>query len=181
MWKIFVKFCFFWFIIYGCATPNRLNKIMNKLPEAAAKECSERYPIKETVDTLIIQDTALLNQYEVEFNYIYSLLDSVLSKNCDTVKIEKIKEIIKQIPAKPETKVIVKTVENTAKQQVIIDSCQKLTSQLNASLNKEKGKVEKLSEDCAKYKKQRNSSYWWILLLLLLLLRKPLAKLILRR
>ena len=158
----------------ACSTPAKLNKIMNKLPEAAAKECAQRFPIKETVDTLILQDTALLNQYQIEFEYMSFLLDSVLSKSCDTVKIQEIKEIIKRIPAKPETKVIVKTIENTAKQQVIIDSCQKLTGSLISQLNRNNEEIKTLNEKLNKYKKQRNKSYWWILLLLILLFRKPL-------
>lgn len=168
-------FAFIWLMLASaCSTPAKLNKLMNKLPEAAAKECSQRFPIKETIDTITIEDTALLHQYEQEFNYIYSILDSVLSKNCDTVRIENIKEIIKKIPAKPETKVIVKTVENTAKQQVIIDSCQKLTSSLTLQLNRNNEEIKALTENVNKYKKQRNKSYWWIFLLLLLLFRKPL-------
>lgn len=169
---IFAAFCVV--LIVSCSTPKKLNKLMNKLPEASAKECSQRFPVKETIDTIILQDTALLKQYEIEYQYMAYLLDSMLSANCDTIRIEQIKEVIKRIPAKPETKVIVKTIENTAKQQVIIDSCQKVTSLLKVKLDKAEQEVKRLTDDCQKYKAQRNRLYWWIILLLLWIFRKPI-------
>ncbi|CAB4137544.1 hypothetical protein UFOVP318_40 [uncultured Caudovirales phage] len=95
---------------------------MNKLPEAAAKECAERYPVKESVDSVILVDSALLKNYESEFMVMASLIDSLLSAKCDTVTKIKIKELIKTLPAKVQTKVITRTIENTAQVQVLRDS-----------------------------------------------------------
>ena len=118
------------YLLVSCANPKKLHKMMDKLPVAAAKECSERYPIKETIQTITEVDTSLLHQYEVEFNYMALLIDSLLSANCDTVHIEKIKEVIKKIPCKPETKVIIKTQESTAKLQVLQNDCDKKVAEL---------------------------------------------------
>jgi len=74
------------FSIIGCANPKKLHKIMDKLPEATAKECAERYPINETIETVTVTDTALLHQYEIEFNYMAQLIDSLLSANCDKLR-----------------------------------------------------------------------------------------------
>lgn len=95
---------------------------MNKLPEAAAKECAERYPVKESIDSVIVVDSALLKNYESEFFIMASLIDSLLSAKCDTVTKIKIKELIKTLPAKVQTKVITRTIENTAQVQVLRDS-----------------------------------------------------------
>ena len=152
--------------------------MMDKLPEASAKECSQRFPIKETIETVTVVDSAMLNQYEIEFEYMAHLIDSLLLENCDTVKIEKIKEVISKVPCKPETKVIIKTQENTAKQQVIIDSCQKLSSLLHKKLDIERQKVKELTDKNEKLSRQRDNFFWLIILLIISLFRKPLLRII---
>ena len=152
--------------------------MMDKLPEASAKECSQRFPIKETIETVTVVDSAMLNQYEIEFEYMAHLIDSLLLENCDTVKIEKIKEVISKVPCKPETKVIIKTQENTAKQQVIIDSCQKLSSLLHKKLDIETQKVKELTYKNEKLSRQRDNFFWLIILLIISLFRKPLLRII---
>ena len=151
---------------------------MDKLPEASAKECSQRFPIKETIETVTVVDSAMLQQYEIEFEYMAHLIDSLLLENCDTVKIEKIKEVISKVPCKPETKVIIKTQENTAKQQVIIDSCQKLSSLLHKKLDIETQKVKELTDKNEKLSRQRDNFFWLIVLLIISLFRKPLLRII---
>ena len=186
MLKIYIILGSFWIALFSCSTPKRLNKVMNKLPEAAAKECAARFPIKETIDTVIVVDSATLQAYEMEFVYLYSMLDSLLGHQVsDSVK----REIVtvfqeKKVPV-IKYKYITRTVENTAKYQVLIDSCQNLTSQNMAKIDKiskekelyltqyinEKAKAEK-------YKKQRNINFWWIVLLLVFIFRKPILKII---
>ena len=153
---------------------------MDKLPEASAKECADRYPIKETIQEVTITDTALLNQYEIEFEYMSYLIDSLLSANCDTIKIEKIKEVIRKIPCKPQTKVIIKTQENTAKQQVIIDSCQKISSELNAKLDKQIQISNELTAKLHNVKGQRNFLIWLVMALLFWTFRKVIILLLKR-
>lgn len=151
---------------------------MDDLPEATAKECADRFPIKETIETITVEDTALLQQYAIEFNYMAGLIDSLLSANCDTVQIEKIKEVIQKIPCKPITKYIIKTQENTAKQKVILDSCQKVSSELNEKLDKEIEKVNALTDKCDKYKRQRDRYLWLLIALIIFSFRKRIASLL---
>ena len=101
---------------------------MDKLPEVAAKECAERYPVKESIDSVIMMDSAMLKNYESEFMIMASIIDSLLSAKCDTVTKIKINEIIKTLPAKVQTKVITRTIENTAQIQVLRDSIQNLSA-----------------------------------------------------
>lgn len=117
----------------SCATPNKLKKIMDKLPEATAKECNQRFPIKETIDTVYTVDSNVLKSYEDEYTRLNIKIDSLLGEGCDTLYIDRIKEVIKQLPAKTNTKVIVKTQESTAKIQVMKDSCDKMVSGLVAA------------------------------------------------
>lgn len=151
---------------------------MDKLPEASAKECADRFPIKETIETVTVADTAMLQQYEIEFQYMSYLIDSLLSANCDTIHIERIRDVIKRIPCKPVTKVIIKTQENTAKQQVILDSCQKVSKNLNLQVDNLNKKVNVLTDKCDKYKRQRNRYLWILIILALYSLRKPIAALL---
>jgi hypothetical protein len=156
------------------------------LPEAAAKECAVRFPIKETIDTITVLDTALLRAYEMEFGYLYSIVDSLLGQQVhDSVK----REIVtifqeKKVPV-IKYKYITKTQENTAKCQVKIDSLNKIKNQLELSLNKKTKesdtyltKYTEQKDKADKYKSQRNSLYWWLLLLLVLLFRKPILAVI---
>lgn len=152
---------------------------MNKLPEAAAKECAVRFPIKETIDTVTIIDSAMLQAYEMEFVYLYSMLDSLLG---NTVDAETKREIVtvfqeKKVPV-VKYKYITKVKENTARCQVILDSCNKMSSLVNKKLDKEQEKVKILTDKADKYKSQRDRSYWWILLLLAALFRRPIFRIL---
>jgi len=162
----------------SCNPANKLHKMMDKLPEASAEECAQRFPIKETIETVTVADTALLHQYEIEFEYMAGLIDSLLSANCDTVKVEKIKQVITKIPCKPTVKYVIKTQENTAKQQVIIDSCQKLSSLLNKKLDNEIKKVNLLTDKCDKYKRQRDELIWLVIISIILTFRKVIIRFI---
>lgn len=148
---------------------------MDKLPEATAKECDQRFPVIERVETVTITDSALLKQYEVEFNYMAVLIDSLLSANCDTVYIDKIKEVIRRIPCKPETKIITRTLESTAKVEVIRNQYNQSINELNAckeQINARDGKIGKL--------KTRNNWMWVIIVFLTIFaFRKQIAKLVL--
>jgi len=138
---------------------------MDNLPEASAKECSERYPINETIETITVTDTALLHQYEVEFNHMALLIDSLLSANCDTVVIDRIKEVIKKIPCKPETKVIIKTQESTAKLEVLKNDCDKTIKNLSQINTKIVTDYNELKERNTKLKTRIN--WMWIVIIIL--------------
>jgi hypothetical protein len=172
------KYIFFLFFLASCANPNKLHKMMDKLPEATAKECDERYPIRETIQTITEVDTALLHQYEVEFNYMAQMIDSLLSANCDTVHIDKIKEVIKKIPCKPETKVIIKTQESTAKLQVLKNDCDKTIKSLSQINTQNVTKIHDLELTNGKLK-TRNRWMWVVIVCLTIFaFRRQIAKII---
>ena len=151
---------------------------MNKLPEAAAKECAVRFPIKETIDTVTVIDSLMLQAYEMEFVYLYSMLDSILGSEVDAETKREIVTVFqeKKVPV-VKYKYITKVQENTARCQVILDSCAKLSSIVNAKLDKEGEKVKALTDKSEKYREQRNKYLWWILLLLIWIFRKPIIRL----
>lgn len=155
---------------------------MNKLPEASAKECAVRFQIKETIDTVTVLDTTLIKAYEMEFGYLYSIVDSLLGEQVhDSIK----REIVtifqeKKVPV-IKYKYITKVQESTAKSQVIFDSCKNLTSQLQAKIDIQSKQIDELQIKADRYKESRNLLYWWILFLLLIVFRKPIALLITKR
>ena len=156
-----IIFCFFWYVLYGCATPNKLNKVMNKLPEAAAKECAVRFPIKETIDTVTVIDSSMLQAYEMEFVYLYHIVDSLLGNQVDAETKKEIVTIFqeKKVPV-VKYKYITKVQENTARCQVILGSCNKMSSIFNKKLDKEQEKVKALTDKAEKYREQRNRYLW---------------------
>jgi hypothetical protein len=180
----YITFLFLSLFLVSCLLPKKLDKFFDKKPTLAAKKCEEVFPIKETIDTLIVVDSTTLQAYEMEFVYLYSMLDSLLGGGVsDSVK----REIVtvfqeKKVPV-IKYKYITKTVENTRKLQIVKDSLTVIIDELTQDV-KEKHKeyiaaykdytVEK--EKAEKYKRQRDNLYWWILLLLMLLFRKPIAR-----
>lgn len=165
-------------VLIGCNTPKKLHRMMDNLPEASAKECAIRFPIKETIDTIEITDNELISAYEREYAEMYAMIDSLINTKCDTVYRDKIIEIIKKIPSKPEIKHIIKTQESTAKQQVILDSCQKVSSLLNKKLDNCDKKVNELVAKCDRYKRQRNRYLWILIALIIFSFRRQILKLI---
>ena len=138
---------------------------MDNLPEASAKECAQRYPIKETIDTVQYEDTELLRAYEDEFRYMSEMIDSLLSAKCDTLYIDKIKEKIRQIPCKPEIKYIIKTQENTAKYEALQAECDKKQVELVTNLNKSVTDFHGLKD---KYNKLQKRNIWmWLVIILI--------------
>jgi hypothetical protein len=164
------------YLLASCANPNKLHKMMDKLPDATAKECDERYPIRETIQTITEVDTALLHQYEVEFNYMALLIDSLLSANCDTVHIDKIKEVIKKIPCKPETKIIIKTQESTAKLEVLKNDCDKTIKSLSQINTQNVTKIHDLELTNGKLKARNNWMWVVIICLTIFAFRRQIAK-----
>jgi hypothetical protein len=138
---------------------------MNKLPEAAAKECAKRYPVKESIDSIIVVDSAALQNYQNELFLLWKQLDSVLSIGCDTITKVKINEIIKTLPAKTETKVITRTVENTAKMEVLKNDCDKTIESLSESNTQNVTKLHQLELKIEKLKR-RNIWLWLIIIAL---------------
>jgi hypothetical protein len=160
----------------SCSTPKKLNKLMNKLPEASAKECSQRFPIKESTDTLLVIDTNLLRAYEDEYNRLNLVIADLVNKGCDTIYRDKIKEIIKQLPSKTETKYIVKTQESTAKLQVIKDSCNALIEECVRETVKKDGELLEAQYRLSQVKDTRDLLWLVVVVMGIIILRKPLTK-----
>lgn len=166
-------------LFVACATPKKLKRVMDKLPEATAKECSQRFPIKETTDTMLVIDTNLLRAYEDEYMRLNLLIADLVNKGCDTIYRDRIKEIIKQLPAKTNTKIVTKVQENTAKLQVAKDSCNALIEECVKQNVKKDNELFEVKYRLSNVKDTRDMLWLIVVILTLLLLRKPLAKLIL--
>ena len=139
--------------------------MMDKLPFNAADECAQRFPIKERIDTLMIEDTALINAYLSEYHYMSQMIDSLLDAKCDTLYIDKIKEKIKQIPCKPQIKYIIKTQESTAKLEVLKNDCDKKVAELSQINTKIVTDYNELKERNTKLKTRIN--WMWIVIIIL--------------
>jgi hypothetical protein len=165
------------FSIIGCANPKKLHKMMDKLPEATAKECDQRFPIKETTDTLTVTDTALVKAYEEEYLRVLLMLNDLMNKGCDTIVREKIKEVVKTLPAKTTTKVVVKTQESTAKLQVLKDSCDKLVKEFVTINQNNTIVIDNLTKANGKLKNHNNWLWLIVILLLIWIFRKQILSL----
>jgi hypothetical protein len=141
--------------------------MMDKLPFNAADECAQRFPIKERIDTLMIEDTALINAYLSEYHYMSQMIDSLLDAKCDTLYIDKIKEKIKQIPCKPQIKYIIKTQESTAKLEVLKNDCDKKVAELSQINTKNVIEIQNLKDKNSKLL-IRNIWMWVIIIALTL-------------
>lgn len=135
------------------------------MPINAASECAQRFPIKETIDTVTIEDREIIEAYEEEFMHMSQIIDSLLNTKCDTLYIDKIKEKILKIPCKPQIKYIIKTQESTAKIQALQAECDKKQAELVTNLTKSvtelqfiKGKNDKL---------QARNIWLWVIIVLL--------------
>ena len=185
MMNKYINIIVFWFVLFvSCSTPKKLNKIMNKLPQETAKECSVRFPVRESIDTVIVQDTAVIEMYEREFDYMYRYIDSLLSIKVDTQSRKDIMYIVDRLPAPPPVvKYVTKVVENTAKYQVIIDSCGRYSDSLSKAIAYKDSQVSqavsiinKQASDIQKYKRERNQARWWLLLLVGIIFRRQIYR-----
>ncbi len=175
----YVIFGVFCIMLESCLLPKKLDKFFDKKPVLAAQKCAEKFPIKETIDTVIVVDSSTLQAYEMEFVYLYSMLDSLLGHQVsDSVK----REIVtifqeKKVPV-IKYKYITRTVENTAKIQVIKDSLTAQINDLNDNYSKITDEYFKEKERAEKYKKHLKIHYWWTLLLLVFIFRKPIIQIL---
>jgi hypothetical protein len=173
-------------LFQSCLLPKKLDKFFDKKPVLAAQKCAEKFPIKETIDTVIVVDSATLQAYEMEFVYLYSMLDSLLGHEVsDSVK----REIVtvfqeKKVPV-IKYKYITRTVENTAKIQTVKDSLTAVIDELSQDVKEKHDEYLEASfqyvqerEKAKKYKKQRNINFWWIVLLVVFIFRKPILKIL---
>lgn len=159
-------------------TSKKADKYLDKNPKFAAKQCAERYPIIEKTDTVKVENKTLLDAYEAEYAMMYSMIDSLINAKCDTVYREKIINVIKRLPAKPETIYIYKTLESTAR----LDTLRLAAIRREAILTQENAD---LKADLYKLKdKIANKNKWllWLWLVVILLsvysLRRQIFKLI---
>jgi hypothetical protein len=181
------KYVILWIIciiFQSCLLPKKLDKFFHKKPTLAAQKCIQYFPVKETTDTIEVIDSLAIEAYMNEYMYMAMYIDSLLSLKCDTQTRQDIMYLVGRIPEAPcPQKIVTRLVENTAKYQVILDSCRgKSDSLLNVISNKEAqisqalSVINKQAADVQKYKKQRNSSIWWIALLLGVIFRRQIYR-----
>lgn len=156
------KYLVFLLLLASCANPKKLHKMMDKLPVASAKECSTRFPIKETIDTLVVSDSTILQAYQDEYGRLNLVIDSLLNAGCDTLYVDKIKEVIKTLPAKTNTKIVVKTQKSTAELQVVKDSCDALFKGIMAVNENNATIINNLTQSNGKLKAQNN--WLWVII-----------------
>jgi len=166
-------------LFQSCLLPKKLDKFFDKKPVLAAQKCAEKFPIKETIDTVTIIDSANVKAYEMEFVYLHSMLDSLLGHQVsDSVKREIVTVFQENKVPVIKYKYITRTVENTAKIQVVKDSLTAQINDLNDNYSKITDEYLKEKARAEKYKKQRNINFWWIVLLVVFIFRKPILKIL---
>lgn len=151
---------------------------MDKLPVASAKECSQRFPIKETIDTIEVNDSSLIAAYQMELAYAWSQLDSILNAGCDTQYITKINEVIKRLPAKTNTKLIIKTQENTAKIKATQDSCDAIIKAQSKYLIAYEVKLKEQTDKAKKYRKQGFMCLWLLIAVTIFAFRRQILAIV---
>lgn len=150
------------FLFTSCTTQKKVEKWMDRNNAKAAEMCDVRFPLIEKTDTAWITDSAKLKQYESEYQFLTNYINELLNEGCDTLTVEKVIEKITQLPAKPcPTKVVTKTVENTARITILRDSI----LVLNRTTAKQEQKIFDLNDKVKNRTKQRN----WLFIICLLL------------
>lgn len=171
---IIINFC------SSCTTTKKVDKFISKNPTYSAKLCDSLYPIKTDVVTYYETDSALLNQYEIEFAELYRLLDSLMTVDT-TLKgaFTKVKTIVQKVEV-PKIKVVEKTKESTARLTAQkLEFEKKETAHINEKeeLRKRRNDLEdelaKAKSEEKKAKKERNRYLWLLVLSLVFIFRKP--------
>lgn len=168
----YVTFLFLLMLLVSCLLPKKLDKFFEKKPTLAAQKCAENFPVVERVDTVTVVDSSA---YKTEVERLHHVVDSLLGDSVsDSVKTEIVTIIKEKSVPIVKYKYITRTVENTAKYQVLLDSCSNMSDSLNKELTESNISLNIVTGESIKYRDQRNKSYMWILLLLVLLFRKPI-------
>lgn len=182
----------------SCQTERKATRFMSEHPNVLAKICDETFPVIPSVDTIITFDSSLLQQYNKEFEGLYFIVDSLLSRGplvyYDTQRVaikESIKKTQNALP-KPIRTTIKKTEESTAKLQLCkgqIEALQELITERERDyeLNIQGFENELNERDQTILKQQGKIDSWrkwairffllWVVAMLYLL-RKPILKLI---
>lgn len=120
------------FLLSGCLSAKKADRqlanIAQKYPDKVAVACSEKYPIKEKIDTI----------EHTEYDFIEVLPDTMKSIKIDTVVNILTNTKIIRLPQKTKTVTITHTLEN----QATIHSFQNQVSHLNSQLNDQKDKAD---------------------------------------
>ena len=178
-----MKYLLILILFASCSTQRNAEKFAAKNPKWEAERCAAKFPVKESTDTLYQFDTTLQESYEREFAYLNYLLDSLVTKGSDTVTVDRIRELIK-LREVPKTVTIVKTVESTAKLEVLrlqhkkeIEGCELRANEKQSELIELKKKYTEQGEKLSRTKKTRNTYFWLLVALTVFTFRKPLLRL----
>jgi hypothetical protein len=116
----------------GCLTANKadrqLSRIASTFPGKVATVCSEKYPIKASIDTF----------ERTEYDFIEVLQDTLNTLKIDTLVNTVTKQKTIRLPQKTKTVTIVHSIEN----QATIHSFQDQVSHLSSQLNDQKDKAD---------------------------------------
>jgi len=93
---------------------------------------------------------------------------------------ERIIEVLKNIPCKPQTKIITKTQESTAKLQVLKNDCDKTIKSLSQINTENVTKIHKLELKNGKLKSRVTWMWFLIVCLFIFSFRSQIAKLLIR-
>lgn len=156
-------------------TPKKAHRYLDANPLFAAKECAERYPVTERIDTIEVQNDEMLNAYESQFEYLYKLIDSLTGGKLSPERKDSIITIIRY-KTKPviSYKTIVKTVRDSAAVAACRMEAARVQKELNDKLDTANKNLIRFVDKADKYKLQRT----WLFLFLLLLLAWTFRKFI---
>lgn len=140
----------------GCVTESRVKKWNDKHPVQASHYCSIHFPVEEQTQVEYRIDSADYNNVVDSIRrYTDSILDAAKASGKDTQYIEQIREKIKTeirwrlLPCLDSTKVVIKTVENTARVKYL----QGLLDAKDMTITKRDARITEIESKLSTYKK----------------------------
>lgn len=119
------KYIFILLLLTSCTTERKVRAWVDRNTPQAAVICNDKFPVNEVSDTTYITDTLRERIYNLEVKYEHDTIYSALKSGCDTVTVTKVMQRIKTLPAPPpQTKVVTRTVESTAKLAIMENKLQ---------------------------------------------------------
>lgn len=151
-----LKILFIGTLMSGCVSESKVIKWNDKHPVQASHYCSVKFPVEEQTQVEYRVDSADYNAVVDSIRrYTDSILDAARADGKDTQYIEQVRERIKTeirwrlLPCLDSTKVITKTVENTARVKYL----QGLLEAKDLTITKRDERITELENKLAKCRK----------------------------